>query len=178
MRESNRPLSPDDILPMLGLHRRKKGDVDDMLKDLVAQGKLIKLGRAYAPMDRVNLITGKVQVQRSGVAFLIPDDPRRKDVFLGQDTAGAWHGDKVAVAITRENARKNHEGRVVRIIERGKNVLTVRVVRAAGPGSYLCKPTDPRLDFALLTHDTDAALGLATGDIALVAPGDQVDAAV
>lgn len=178
MRESTRPLSPDDILPMLGLHRRKKGDVDDMLKDLVAQGKLIKLGRAYAPMDRVNLITGKVQVQRSGVAFLIPDDPRRKDVFLGQDTAGAWHGDKVAVAITRENARKNHEGRVVRIIERGKNVLTVRVVRAAGPGSYLCKPTDPRLDFALLTHDTDAALGLATGDIALVAPGDQVDAAV
>ena len=149
MRESKRPLSPDDILPMLGLHRRKKGDVDDMLKDLVAQGKLIQLGRAYAPLEKVNLITGSVQVQRSGVAFLIPDDPRRKDVFLGQDTGGAWHGDKVAVAITRENARKNHEGRVVRIIERGKNVLTVRVVRSAGPGSYLCKPTDPRLGFAL-----------------------------
>jgi len=178
MRDSNRPLSPDDILPMLGLHRRKKGDVDDMLKDLVAQGKLIQLGRAYAPMDRVNLITGKVQVQRSGVAFLIPDDPRRKDVFLGQDTAGAWHGDKVAVAITRENARKNHEGRVVRIIERGKNVLTVRVMRSAGPGSYLCRPTDPRLDFAVLTHDTDPGLGLQKGDIALAAPGDQVDAAV
>ncbi len=178
MNESRRPLSPDDIVPMLGLHRRKKGDVDSMLKDLVAQGKLIQLGRAYAPMDRVNLITGKVQVQRSGVAFLIPDDPRRKDVFLGQDTAGAWHGDRVAVAITRENARKNHEGRVVRIIERGKNVLTVRVMRSAGPGSYLCRPTDPRLDFAVLTHDTDAALGLQNGDIVLAAPGDQVDAAV
>jgi ribonuclease R len=178
MRESKRPLSPDDILPMLGLHRRKKGDVDDMLKDLVAQGKLIRLGRAYAPMERVNLITGKVQMQRSGVAFLIPDDPRRKDVFLGQDTAGAWHGDKVAVAITRENLRKNHEGRVVRIIERGKRVLTVRVMRSAGPGSFLCRPTDPRLDFAVLTHDTDSALGISKGDIVLVAPEDQVDAAV
>jgi len=178
LREAKHPLSPDDILPMLGLHRRKKGEVGDMLKDLVAQGKLIQLGRAYAPLERVNLITGKVQVQRSGVAFLIPDDPRRKDVFLGQNTAGAWHGDKVAVAITRENARKNHEGRVVRIIERGKNVLTVRVMRSAGPGSYLCRPTDPRLDFAVLTHDTDAALGLQNGDIALAAPGDQVDAAV
>jgi ribonuclease R len=178
MRDSKRPLSPDDILPMLGLHRRKKGDVDDMLKDLVAQGKLIQLGRAYAPMERVNLITGKVQMQRSGVAFLIPDDPRRKDVFLGQDTAGAWHGDKVAVAITRENARKNHEGRVVRIIERGKRVLTVRVMRSAGPGSFLCRPTDPRMGFAVLTHGTDAALGLKNGDIAIVAPGEQVDAAV
>jgi len=178
LRESKRPLSPDDFLPMLGLHRRKKGDVDGLLKDLVAQGKLIQLGKAYAPMERVNLITGKVQVQRSGVAFLIPDDPRRKDVFLGQDTAGAWHGDKVAVAITRENERRNHEGRVVRIIERGKSVLTVRIMRSAGPGSFLCRPTDPRLDFAVLTHDTDTALGLEKGDIALVAPGDQVDAAV
>ncbi len=178
LRESRRPLAPDDLLPALGLHRRKKGEVGELLDELVAQGKLIRLGRAYAPMERVNLITGTVQVQRSGVAFLIPDDPRRKDVFLGQDTAGAWHGDKVAAAITRENARKNHEGRVVRIIERGKRVLTVRIMRSAGPGSFLCRPTDPRLDFAILTHGTDAALGLAKGDIALVAPEDQVDAAV
>lgn len=178
LRESRRPLAPDDLLPVLGLHRRKRGDVDDLLKDLVAQGKLIQLGRAYAPLERVNLITGKVQVQRSGVAFLIPDDPRRKDVFLGQDTMGAWHGDKVAVAITRENARRNHEGRVVRIIERGKRVLSVRVMRPAGGGDFLCRPTDPRLDFAVLTYHTPPELGLKPGDIALVAPGEQVDHAL
>jgi len=178
LREAKRPLAPDDLLPALGLHRRKRGDVDGLLQELVAQGKLIKLGRAYAPLERVNLITGKVQVQRSGVAFLIPDDPRRKDVFLGQDTAGAWHGDRVAVAITRESTTRNHEGRVVRIIERGKKVLPVRVMRSAGPGSFLCRPTDPRLDFAVLSHDTDPALGLQKGDIALAAPGEQVDAAL
>jgi ribonuclease R len=178
LRESKRPVSPDDLLPVLGLHRRKRGEVDELLRELVAQGKLIKLGRAYAPLERVNLITGKVQVQRSGVAFLICDDPRRKDVFLGQDTGGAWHGDRVAVAITRESATRNHEGRVVRIIERGKDVLPVRVMREAGAGSLLCRPTDPRLDFAVLAHGVDPALGLKKGDIALAAPGDQVDAAV
>jgi len=132
LREARHPLAPDDLVEALGLHRRKRGEVEDMLKDLVAEGKLIQLGRAYAPLERVNLITGTVQIQRSGVAFLIPDDPRRKDVFLGQDTAGAWNGDRVAVAITREHATRNHEGRVVRIVERGRNVLTVRVMRSAG----------------------------------------------
>ncbi len=178
LREAKRPLAPDDLLPALGLHRRKRGDIDELLQELVAQGKLIKLGRAYAPLERVNLITGRVQVQRSGVAFLIPDDPRRKDVFLGQDTAGAWHGDRVAVAITRESSTRNHEGRVVRIVERGKQILPVRIMRSAGPGSFLCRPTDPRLDFAVLSHDTDPALGLQRGDIALAAPGEQVDAAL
>ena len=178
LRESRRPVSPDDLLPVLGLHRRKRGEVEGMLRDLVAEGKLIQLGRAYAPLERVNLITGTVQIQRSGVAFLIPDDPRRKDVFLGQDTAGAWHGDRVAVAITRENATRNHEGRVVRIVERGRNVLTVRVMRIAGDRSLLCRPTDPRLDFAVLAEKVDPALGLAKGDIALMAPGEQLDPAL
>lgn len=178
LREAKRPLVPDDLLPVLGLHRRKRGEVEGMLKDLVAEGKLIQLGRAYAPIERVNLITGKVQVQRSGVAFLIPDDPRRKDVFLGQDTGGAWNGDRVAVAITREHATRNHEGRVVRIVERGRSVLPVRIMRAAGQGSLLCRPTDPRLDFAILAEKVDPALGLQKGDIALAAPGEQVDPAL
>jgi len=178
LREARHPLAPDDLVEALGLHRRKRGEVEDMLKDLVAEGKLIQLGRAYAPLERVNLITGKVQVQRSGVAFLIPDDPRRKDVFLGQDTAGAWNGDRVAVAITREHATRNHEGRVVRIVERGRNVLTVRVMRSAGQDSLLCRPTDPRLDFAILVEGVDPGLGLAKGDIALAAPGEQVDQAL
>ncbi|MDO9083205.1 MAG: VacB/RNase II family 3'-5' exoribonuclease, partial [Humidesulfovibrio sp.] len=178
LREAKRPLSPEDLLPVLGLHRRKRGEVDSMLQDLVAQGKLIRLGRAYGLLERMNLITGKVQTQRSGVAFLIPDDPRRKDVFLGQETGGAWHGDRVAVAITRENATRNHEGRVVRIVERGRNVLTVRVMRSAGQGSLLCRPTDPRLDFAVLAEHVDPALGLQKGDIALMAPGEQLDPAL
>ena len=183
LREASQPLFPDDLVAELGLHRRKRGEVEDMLKDLVAQGKLIQLGRAYGLLDRMNLITGKVQTQRSGVSFLIPDDPRRKDVFLGQDTGGAWNGDRVAVAITREHRSsgregRNHEGRVVRIVERGRSVLPVRIMRAAGPGSLLCRPTDPRLDFAILAEGVDPALGLHTGDIALCAPGEQVDPAL
>ena len=183
LREAKRPLVPDDLVAELGLHRRKRGEVEDMLKDLVAEGKLLQLGRAYGLLDRMNLITGKVQTQRSGVSFLIPDDPRRKDVFLGQDTGGAWNGDRVAVAITREHRSsgregRNHEGRVVRIVERGRSVLPVRVMRSAGPNSLLCRPTDPRLDFAILAEGVDPALGLHTGDIALCAPGEQVDPAL
>jgi ribonuclease R len=178
LREARRPQTSEDLAGELGLHRRKRGEIDGMLKDLVAEGKLIQLGRAYGVLEHMNLITGKVQTQRSGVSFLIPDDPRRKDVFLGQDTGGAWNGDRVAVAITREHTTRNHEGRVVRIVERGRNVLPVRVMRSAGHGSLLCRPTDPRLDFAILAEAVDPGLGLQKGDIALCAPGEQVDPAL
>jgi ribonuclease R len=114
-----------------------------MLKDLVAEGKLIQLGRAYGVLEHMNLITGKVQTPRSGVSFLIPDDPRRKDVFLGQDTGGAWNGDRVAVAITRENAARNHECRVVRIVNAAvPSCLCASCARLAQ--AAFCRPTDPR----------------------------------
>ncbi|MDO9632725.1 MAG: hypothetical protein Q7I92_12570, partial [Humidesulfovibrio sp.] len=47
LREAKRPQAPDDLVAELGLHRRKGGEVEDMLKDLVAEGKVIQLGRAY-----------------------------------------------------------------------------------------------------------------------------------
>jgi ribonuclease R len=183
LKESKRPLSPEDLLPVLGLHRRKRGLVDEMLHGLEAQGKLVRLGRAYALADRVRMVTGRVQVQRSGAAFLIPDEPGRKDVFLGQDIAGAWHGDRVRAAITREGGNRpgdrNSEGRVVEIVERGRQVLSVRIMRPAskdvGENAWLCRPTDPRLDFAILARGVDPKLGLLKGDIALAAPGEQVD---
>lgn len=182
LRESKRPLSADDLLPVLGLHRRKRGVVDEMLHELEVQGKAIRLGRAYALADRVRQVTGKVQLQRSGAAFLIPDTPGQKDVFLGQDTGGAWHGDRVAVVITRElsargNAR-NAEGRVVNILERGRSILPVRAMRPVGEGEWMTRPTDPRLDFMLLARKVDPALGVQKGDIVLAAPGEQVDSAL
>ncbi len=189
LRESRRPLSADDLLPVLGLHRRKRGIVEDMLRDLEAEGKILRLGRAYSLAERVRQLTGKVQIQRSGAAFLIPDDPGQKDIFLGQDTAGAWHGDRVSVVITRDSGgrtgTRNAEGRVLQVLERGRRILPVRAMRPAGPKGgagatteWLCRPTDPRLDFALLARKVDPALNLQKGDIALAAPGEQVDSAL
>ncbi len=183
LREAKRPLSPDDFLPVLGLHRRKRGMVDEMLHELEVQGKLIRLGRAYALAEHVQLVTGRVQMQRSGAAFLILDDPGQPDIFLGQDIGGAWNGDRVRAAVTRRAARgKNAEGRVVEIVQRGRDVLTVRIMRPAGrdvgENAWLCRPTDPRLDFAVLTRGVPPEMGLQKGDIALVKPGEQVDSAL
>lgn len=183
LRESKRPLTPEDLLPVLGLHRRKRGMVDEMLHGLEADGKLIRLGRAYALPDRVQLATGRVQTQRSGAAFLILDEPGQPDIFLGQDLGGAWNGDRVRVAVTRRAGRgKNAEGRVVEIVQRGRDVLSVRVMRPAGrdvgDDAWLCRPTDPRLDFAVLARGVPPEMGLQKGDIALVKPGEQVDSAL
>ena len=71
-----------------------------------------------------------MEISRSGVGYVLPDDKRRKDIFIHpKDLGDAWHGDRVVAAITRERKEKNHEGRVARIIERGVSTLPCRVVK-------------------------------------------------
>lgn len=204
-KKSSKPLSSGELEKRLGLTKRHRKFVKNILKDLVREGKIIKIGNAYGVVDKMNLITGKLQVQRSGAAFLLPDDKKRKDIYIHtKNLRDAWHGDRVTVAITGSHwGGKREEGRVVRVLERGKQVLPVRVIRPMGGTALLCHPTDPRLDFGIVVEPdqavpdgpvpddngkeiypvvtadaADAEMDfskVSRGDILLVAPGEQIN---
>ncbi len=173
-RSGTKPLGVGDILHALGLKKRHRGSLVELLESLVEQGKLIRTRGAYGLVERMNLVTGRLQVQRSGVGFVIPDDTRRKDIFISERNLGdAWHGDRVVAAVVRERRGKNHEGRIVRVLERGRTSLSVAVVKRVEAQVYLCRPTEPRMGFAVLAqHDGEK---LAPGTLALAVPGDKVD---
>jgi ribonuclease R len=202
-RDENKPLSSAELLFRLGLTKKSRADLDEALFSLLDAGKIIRLKGTYGLTDRMRMLTGRLDVRRSGVGFVIPEDPRRKDIFIDPKNFGdAWHGDRVAVALTREGGdKKSAEGRIVRVIERGSQVLPATVMKGLGRGDFLVRPTDPRLDFALVATAQPAprprkrraaegqdglpeALAPAPqaearpprrGDIVLVAPGERLE---
>lgn len=179
LRTEDRPMSGGEIQKKLGLTKRHRNSLKAMLTDLVKQGKLIKTRSAYGLTGRMNMVTGKLQVQRSGVAFVLPDDKRRGDIFVHpKNFRDAWHGDRVTIVITSEKrGSRNAEGRVVRVLERGKQVFPARVVRPMGGTALLCHPSDPRLDFGIVVEPEEGSPeALAEkGDILLVGPGERIN---
>ena len=179
-REVKRPLSRAEVIRHLKLKKKDKAVVKELLGSLVEQGKLIRIRRGYGLAEAMRCITGRLEIQRGGFGFVVPEDSRRKDIFINQrDIGEAWHGDKVVAAIIRENkGDRNNEGRIVRILERGRKTLPIKIVKRMRGGEWLGRPTDPRLGFGIICTLKDPALELAPGDIALCAPGDKIDPAM
>ncbi|WP_285905265.1 ribonuclease R [Pseudodesulfovibrio pelocollis] len=176
-KEVRRPMSRAEVVRHLKLKKKDKAAVKDMLRELVEQGKLIRIRRGYGLAEAMHCITGRLEIQRGGFGFVVPEDSRRKDVFINQrDLGDGWHGDKVVAAIVRENkGDRNHEGRVVRVLERGRKVLPVKVHKRMRGGEWLCRPTDPRLGFGIIAGLADPTIEVRPGDIALCAPGERID---
>ena len=179
-REVKRPLSRAEVIRHLKLKKKDKAVVKELLGSLVEQGKLIRIRRGYGLAEAMRCITGRLEIQRGGFGFVVPEDSRRKDIFINQrDIGEAWHGDKVVAAIIRENkGDRNNEGRIVRILERGRKTLPIKIVKRMRGGEWLGRPTDPRLGFGIICTLKDPSLELAPGDIALCAPGDKIDPAM
>src|SRR5690625_2944521 len=68
----------------------------------------------------MNLIRGKIEMNRKGFAFLLPDDDKQDDIYIhSSDLGSAMHNDKVIVRIERKKSfDKRTEGVVIRIVER------------------------------------------------------------
>ena len=99
------------------------------------------------------MVSGRLQIQRSGVAFLLPEDKRRKDIFVARTAIGeAWHGDRVTVAVLPGSHGKRQEGRVVRVLERGAFPDSGARGAHMGKDMTLCVPTDPRQPMQFLVE--------------------------
>ncbi|WFS61943.1 ribonuclease R [Pseudodesulfovibrio thermohalotolerans] len=176
-KEVKRPMSRAEVIRRLSLKKKDKALVKDLLKELVQKGKLVRIRRGYGLAESMHCITGRLEIQRQGFGFVVPEDSRRKDIFVNQrDLNDAWHGDRVVVSVVGEaKAGRSAEGRVVRILERGRKVLPVKVIKKMTGGEWLCRPSDPRLNFGIIAMPKDASIKVKPGEIVLCAPGERID---
>lgn len=182
LKQAGRPMRRSDILNALRAGKPEKRDLKASLKALMDDGKIIRTrGGAFALTESMSMVTGVLEVQkRSGVGFIIPEDKRRKDIFVNQKNFGdAWHGDKVVAAVLppvrRRGREMSPEGRIVRVIERSHKLIPVRMERKLGPKLYLSRPTDPRLAFNVMANTGKLDEPPADGDILYVEPGEKLD---
>ncbi|WP_462324400.1 ribonuclease R [Desulfoplanes sp.] len=174
--EANRPLPVKEILTAFAPDKSEKKKIKSILNSLVDQGKLLRSGRQLALVGKLPLTKGVLEVQRSGVGFVIPEDKRRKDIFVSPDNFDeAWPNDTVLVAVLPGRRGKNQEGRIVRVLERALSVLPCLVLKRVGPASFVCRPADPKIPLLFTADCGSLTSHPQTNDIILVSPDERVD---
>ena len=103
------------------------------LRAMERDGQLIYTRRgAYAPVDKLDLIKGRIQGHRDGFGFLVPE-AGGDDLFLSPAQMRlVFDGDKVLGRVTGVDRRGRSEGTIVEVLERAHEVLVGRYYRENG----------------------------------------------
>jgi ribonuclease R len=120
----------------------------------------------YAVPASFEIVTGVVDVTRSGDGFVIPDVPGEDDVFVPRRFLGsAVEGDRVAVRVERHLPGRNPEGRLVKVLDRAWEQVVGIYHERRGYGAVV--PQEPPLRVDIFIPPADR-LGAGDGDIVLV----------
>jgi ribonuclease R len=125
------PATPRELLKILKVPREERATFKRRLKHLVESGDLVQVrGERYGVPDRMNLMVGRVTINPRGFGFVVPDRPVdgvTGDIFIaGANLNQAMHGDRVVARIERFKDGDRAEGRIIRIVERGSDILVGR----------------------------------------------------
>ncbi len=189
----HKPMRIDQILRAGGFVRKQKKLVEEVLFQLIEQGRVMRLhGGQWVAKSQIRTLVGKYSIQRSGAHFVdIINDKSQNNksstkpssVFIHPSQAGAaWHGDIVRVALLPgRRTRSEHskpEGRIVEVLERVTKELSVRVLHQEKGHKQarflLCKPSDPRFPFTLRIDAQDLDTLPKRGELILVKPVEQL----
>ncbi|MDM7321816.1 MAG: ribonuclease R [Gammaproteobacteria bacterium] len=103
------------------------------LRAMERDGQLIRNRKGgYVPLDKSELVRGRVIGHKDGFGFLVPDEGG-DDVFLSaRQMRALMHGDRAVVQITGIDHRGRREGAVVEVLERANAEVVGRLVLESG----------------------------------------------
>ncbi|HHV60341.1 MAG TPA: ribonuclease R [Clostridiaceae bacterium] len=149
--ESYKPLMFDELKQVLVVPDEDVEAFKSLLDELEAEGLVFKTKKKrYDIPDRMNLVTGRVQGNERGYAFIIPDKEDMKDIFVSASALnGAMHNDRVVARIkSKANSGRSSEGEIIKILERANS----RVVGTFERNGYygIVFPDDRRISQNIL----------------------------
>lgn len=107
LKESGSPLPPKTIFGTFQADASLKKVIKSTLAQLAAAGQIQQVGKSFGLLENLPQVTGVLDVRRSGVGFVIPENRQGRDVFIHPGNFGeAWPGDKV-VAVVDSQRRKD-----------------------------------------------------------------------
>ncbi len=137
-------LALPQILIALDMQKHDKNIILGEIKDMLDEGLLVKTGSGrYGLPERLGYITGVLEGNRRGFAFLRPDR-QEEDVFIRSgNLKNAGHGDRVVVQVDKKRKEKRRrEGTVMGIVKRGQRRLVGTLQRKGK--QYFVNPDDQR----------------------------------
>ncbi|MEG0966869.1 MAG: ribonuclease R [Pseudomonas sp.] len=119
------------------------------LRAMERDGQLIYTRRGtYAPVDKLDLILGRIAGHRDGFGFLIPDDGS-DDLFLSPAQMRlVFDGDRALARVSGLDRRGRREGVVVEVISRAHETIVGRYFEEGGIG--FVTPDNPKVQQEVL----------------------------
>jgi ribonuclease R len=120
LRRCNAPRKLHHIAEALGVNTAAGQDaLDKRLKAMLRDGEIIKNRReGYGPIDKMDLITGRVIGHQEGYGFLRPDSDG-EDLFLpAKEMRSLLHGDRAVVRIAAYDRKGRASAELVEVVER------------------------------------------------------------
>lgn len=129
-----RPMSGGELTDYYGLVDDAAEAFDHRLRAMLRDGQLAENRRgALGPIDKMDIVHGRIQGHRDGFGFLIADDTAQDDVFLNpRQMRLAMHGDRATVQIIGRDHRGRQEGRIADVLEHGNATIIGRFVVTSG----------------------------------------------
>ncbi len=138
-------LDLDKILSELGLKRRDRAKLLEEMRRLEARGDVRSFRGRFRLAAKTGIVRGRFVTARPGFGFVTPESGGA-DIFVpARDTHGALPGDEVSVVVREEGKFGKPEGRIERILRKGrKGLLGVYIERGGAP--YLQPFDSPSVD--------------------------------
>lgn len=167
LEEAGEPLSWQEVAEHLGLGDPESQEaLTRRLRAMERDGQVVRNRRGgYGPLDKMDLVRGRVIAHPDGFGFLVPDDGS-DDLFLSpRDMRSLFHGDLVVAHISGVDRRGRREGSVVEVLERNTHQVVGRLQVEGGVAFVV--PDSKRI-----THDiliaADGQGGALPGQITMV----------
>ena len=150
---------------LASINGRSEVEIRKELDYLLSQGLLINTSKKkIATSSKVGIISGTITIAKKGYGFLIPDDPKIKDVFIPEELLnGAMQNDKVLVQKSYSTSDDKCEGKVIKIVSHGLHTLVGKVI-------------DITSNFALVSPDSKKvnSVAIRSTDLLGAKKGDKV----
>ncbi len=134
--ERGAPASREQLVEEFGLHTEDQLEaLRRRLRAMERDGQLIYTRRGtYAPVDKLDLICGRISGHRDGFGFLVPDDGS-DDLFLSPAQMRlVFDRDRALVRLAGFDRRGRREGGIVEVIERAHESIVGRYYEENGIG--------------------------------------------
>lgn len=128
------PVSHRGLCRALGIKdEEQKEALMFRLKAMIRDGQLLQNRKnAYALVSKLNLIKGRVQGNKDGFGFLIPDDGGEDLYLSSREMRQLFDGDRAVVRESGLDHRGRREGQLVEVIERNTTQVVGRYYVESG----------------------------------------------
>ena len=138
------PMKEKELAMFLQVAKEEREELRTVLRELLAEGKLMLTGGGKYVKSNGHLLTGTFVSNAKGFGF-VEIEGREEDLYIPEDqTGGAFHKDRVEVALLPGTEGKRQEAKVVRILARGMTQVVGTYDRAGDHYGFVV-PDNARL---------------------------------